>query len=81
MASELEKAAQNWESKAEEETHAAEGKLSKTQLYRATETGMRQALHSMEEQKQDAGGKAQPQAKEREEKKDEKFPPMEGFSV
>jgi hypothetical protein len=54
LTAELEKAAQTWEDKADEETHAAGGSLSKEMLYRATESGMRQAKECMEEQERDA---------------------------
>jgi len=73
LTSQLEKAAQNWEAKADEESHSAEGKVSMEMLYRATESGMRQALHSMEEHHHDA--EVQKAAEEAEENEGGKVEP------
>ncbi len=49
LASQLEKAAEEWESKAEAEIQAADGHLAKEMLYRATADAMRHALHAVKE--------------------------------
>lgn len=75
LTAQLEKAVHTWEAKAEEESHSAEGKVSREMLYRATEEGMRKALNSMEEHQHDAEAQEIKEAEEKEENEGGKPPP------
>ena len=49
LVEQLEKAAENWETKAETEAQAADGAVGKEMLYRATADAMRHAKETLEE--------------------------------
>ena len=50
LLTQLDKAAESWETRAEAETQAADGDIAKEMLYRATADAMRHAQHVVEEQ-------------------------------